>query len=261
MSNAIHVFRLRCIWARIYHSLYSSNSLASLNEDANGSSVKELRAQLEEWIASAPQLPPRTGQTLSIFATRTWHELNYNYTIIHLYRAQLAEGRGTTQEIFLDCMKAAKYICTQYRRLYVGTPVRHTWGTLRCIFVAGLVYLHCLWTAPGIRDMVQYDDVSRTCTDVIMVHVVIAQAWEEAAPYRDLFELLADRTLTMIVGKNNGNHVLPSPAAFSGVEDQEMETSTQWMADIANGGVSGEMGELLAEFMDEFIACDGTSWF
>ncbi|KND95293.1 Positive regulator of purine utilization [Tolypocladium ophioglossoides CBS 100239] len=254
MSNAIHVFRLRCLWARIHHSLYSDNALTSANDATYRSRIEELRAELDEWLASAPQVIPRTGHTLSMFATRAWYELNYNYTVLHLYRTQLEEGRGSTDTIFSDCIKAAKYICTQYRRLYVGTPVRHTWGTLRCIFFAGLVYLHCLWTAPGIRDTVQYDDVSRTCTDATMVLVVIAQAWEEAAPYRDLFEVLANRTMTMIVSRNNGAHVSSTPLASADATEQE--TLTQWMADIANTGMSDEMEGLLAGFMDEFMSYD-----
>ncbi|KAH8696217.1 fungal-specific transcription factor domain-containing protein [Talaromyces proteolyticus] len=257
MSTAIHVFRLRCLWARIHHSLYSENALANANDVTYRSRIEELRAELDEWLASAPQVIPRTGRTLSIFATRAWYELNYNYTVLLLYRTELAEGRDSANTIFSDCIKAAKDICTQYRRLYVGTPIRHTWGTLRCIFFAGLVYLHCLWTAPGIRDTIQYDDVSRTCTDATMVLVVIAQAWEEAAPYRDLFETLANRTMTMIVNRNNGVHTSSYPRASADPTDQE--TLTQWMADIANTGMSDEMEELLAGFIDEFMTYDVSS--
>lgn len=254
MSNAIHVFRLRCLWARIYYDLYSENALASANNATYGSRVEELRADLDKWLASAPEIIPRTGVTLSIFATKAWYELNHSYTILHIYQTQLAEGRRSTDSIFSDCVKAAKNICTQYRRLYVGTAVKHTWQTLRCIFFAGLVYLHCLWTAPWIRETVQYDDVSRTCTDATMVLVVIAQAWEEAAPYRDLFEVLANRTMTMIVSKNNGANIVPTP--WASADATEQETLTQWMVDIANTGMSDEMEGLLSGFMDEFMSYD-----
>ncbi|KAI5461692.1 fungal-specific transcription factor domain-containing protein [Mariannaea sp. PMI_226] len=258
MTNAIHVFRLRCIWARIHQYLYSENELDSADDATHRSRIEGLRAELDEWLASAPEVLPRTGHTLSIFSTRAWYELNYNYTVLHLYRTQLAEGRGSADAIFSDCLKAAKGICSQYRRLYVGTPVRHTWGTLRCIFFAGLVYLHCLWTAPRVCDTIQYDDVSRTCTDATMVLVVIAQAWEEAAPYRDLFEGLVNRTMTMIVSRNNGAHVSSTPLA-SAFTSTEQETLTQQMADVADLGMSGEMEALLAGFMDEFISFDASS--
>lgn len=252
MSNAIHVFRLRCIWARIHHFLYSEYARITTNDAAYRTQLAELRADLDKWLASAPQVVPRTGQTLSIFATRAWYELNYSYTILHIYQTQLAEDRGSTNSIFSDCINAAKNICTQYRRLYVGTPVRHTWQTLRCIFFAGLVYLHCLWTAPGIRETIQYDDVSRICTDATMVLVVIAQAWEEAAPYRDLFEVLANRTMTMIVSRNNGTNILPTH--WASTDSTEQETLIQWIADIANTGMSDEMEGLLNGFMDDFMS-------
>ena len=249
MSNAIHVIRLRCIWARINHAMYSDNALKWENRGTHGPRIEEFRAELEQWLASAPPPMNRT-HTLSIFATRAWYELNYSYTILHLYRTQLGEAGGSNV-IFSDCIKASKQICTHYRRLYVGTQVRHTWATLRCIFFTGLVYLHCLWTAPGIRYTVPYDDVSKTCTDAMMVLVVIAQAWVEAAPYRDLFEVLSNRTMSMIVNSGNGNAestLLP--------EGAEQETLTQWVADIANPGVSGEIEGLLGDFMNDFMSFD-----
>ncbi|QKX54297.1 uncharacterized protein TRUGW13939_01382 [Talaromyces rugulosus] len=206
MSNAIHVFQLRCLWARIYHFLYSEDVPIRANDGTYRSQIEELRVDLDKWLASAPQVVPRTGQTLSI-----------------LQREH-------------------------------GTPIKHTWQTLRCIFFAALVYLHCLWTAPGVCETIQYDDVSRTCTDATMVLVVIAQAWEEAAPYRDLFEMLANRTMTIIVSRNNGAHAVPTP--WASTDSTEQETWTQWMADIANTGMSDEMEGLLSGFMDEFMAYD-----
>lgn len=201
MSNAIHVFRLRRIWARMHYSLFSEEARADSGSPAYLSRMSDFRAELEQWLAAVPEVKPRTGRALSIFATSTWYKLNYQYTIIYLYRTQLAEERNSAENVFPDCFRAAKYICTEYRRLYVGTAVRHTWGTLRCIFFAGLVYMHCVWTAPGACGDADLQEVNRTCTDALMVMVVIAQAWEEAAPYRDLFEILVNRTMAMVTDR------------------------------------------------------------
>ncbi|KAL6408572.1 hypothetical protein AUP68_08432 [Ilyonectria robusta] len=154
MSNAIHVIRLRNIWARIHACVYSANAFGHVDDVTKHSHVAQLRADLEEWLRAAPQCPPRAGRTLSIFSTRAWYDLNYSGTILYLYRAQLAEDKDTPDNIFMDCMQAASNVCHIYRRQYIGTSIKYTWATLHCLFLAGLTYLHCLWTSTAVVEAV-----------------------------------------------------------------------------------------------------------
>lgn len=250
MSNAIHVIRLRRIWARIHACAYSSMALGGVDDDTRRSHIAQLRSDLEQWRATAPEPPPRSGNTLSIFSTQAWYDLNYSGTILQLYREQLAEGKQSPDDIFIDCMQAASTVCRLYRRHYVGTSIKHTWGTLHCIFLAGLTYLHCLWTSPTACESVQHHEVSKTCTDCTMVLVVIAQGWEGAAPYRDIFEVLASRTMSMIVTRNCQHRQLPTTPALSDTSDRE--AVTRWIADIDDMGMLDGFDGLLSGFMDDF---------
>lgn len=83
-----------------------------------------------------------------------------------------------------------------------------------------------------------------------MVLVVIAQSWEEAAPYRDLFDVLANRTVSMLTGRLNTANMTSSFSLPVGAS--EHETLISWITDISNIGISEEMESLLAGYVGEF---------
>ncbi|KAI2670568.1 transcriptional regulator family: Fungal Specific TF [Penicillium roqueforti] len=249
MSNSIHVIRLRQIWARIHTSVYSAAALEDANEQNRRASVIHLRADLEHWRATAPEPLPRRGKTLSIFSTKAWYELNYSGSILNLYRSQLAQDKNTPSEIFVDCMNAASFVCREYRRQYIGTSVKHTWSTLHCLFLAGLTYLHCLWTSPVACQSVQHQEFSKTCTDCTMVLVVIAEAWEGAAPYRDIFEVLASHTMSMMISRS----LLPQPLPQTHIlaDTSEREAVSRWISDMDDMDMLNVFDDLLTGFIDD----------
>jgi hypothetical protein len=241
MSTAIHVFYLRCLWARIHTSLYSDTKLSGPDHPAN-THTEQLRTELENWLTSAPPIVPRVGDALSIFASRDWYDLNYNFTILLLYRGQLTDRKGAKDSVFMACLQASANICHGYRRQYLGKPVNYTWGAIHFLFMAGLTYLHCLWTSPAVRDVVRNDDLNSTCTDCTIVLVVMTEKWKGAAPYLDIFEALASRTMTMMVDKNHEQWMSSTTSALSdGLDPADL---TQWMADITDMGMSGWIDRL-----------------
>ena len=250
MSIAIHVIRLRCLWARIHASLYSDTASCNTGRPSHNTRVGELRAELEDWLASMPPIRPRRGVALTIFATNDWFELNYNYCILLLYRGEVInKSRDVTDEVLMECLQAAKKICDGYRRLYIGKPVNCTWGAVHFLFTAGLTYLHCIRTAPAAREAIRYDEISRTCMNCTMVLVVMAERWKEAAPYRDIFEALASRTMAMTVEMSQERPgACPDTSSTPAHHHQQQPDPgdfTQWMAAIADSGMPGGIDELL----------------
>uniref|UniRef100_A0A8H7K2P4 Transcription factor domain-containing protein n=1 Tax=Bionectria ochroleuca TaxID=29856 RepID=A0A8H7K2P4_BIOOC len=204
-SIALHVFRLRQIWTRIHGTLYS-NVNGDMDKTARDHEITTFRAEIDDWLASAPPIPIRTGPALSIFATQDWYDLNYNETIIMLYRCQVTGcGDDMDHEILLQCARAAGSICLVYRRLYIGKTVNYTWSTLHVIFSAGLTYLHCLWTSDKLRQETSIGETSSILTSCTMLLVVIAERWKKAAPYRDIFEAFCNRTTSMMATEAANN--------------------------------------------------------
>jgi hypothetical protein len=250
MSSAIHAFRLRRLCARIQTSLYSDLTLCSPTHPTYQSRTENLRALLEEWRSSIPPIMPSRDGTLSVFTGNDWFNLTYSYSILLLYRGQLTNSKGKCAvSIFTECLQNSESICHAYSRQYIGRPTSYTWGALHLLFLAGLTYLHCLWTSPELREVVRQDDVSSTCTNCTMVLVVMAERWQAAAPYRDMFKALASRTMTMLVDKNHKTWMLPCASRQS--DDLDSEDLTQWMAGIANTGMSDGVDTLLTGFMGD----------
>ncbi|KAJ9414044.1 hypothetical protein FOXG_11931 [Fusarium oxysporum f. sp. lycopersici 4287] len=249
MSTAIHVFKLRYLWARIHTSLFSDTVRLSIDDHTYHARIEQLRVDLDTWLTNAPQARPHESDDLSIFAKKAWYETNYSHTILLLYRGQLVEYKESLQKIFEDCIEASRNICQTYRRLYIGTAIRYTWGTLHCLFLAGLTYLHCLWTSPAAWDSIRPEDVSKTCTDCTMVLVAIAEGWQAAAPYRDTFEALASRVIAMVFNKSRAVQASFPPPSVA--ETREPDTWGHWINDMANAGVLEGVDGLLAGFIGD----------
>ncbi|KAI8713851.1 hypothetical protein NCS52_01230900 [Fusarium sp. LHS14.1] len=252
MSTALHVIRLRHIWARLHASLYSD--VNNMDNTTHDDRVPLFRAEIDAWIASTPPIPPRTGAALSILATQDWYDLSYSETIIMLYRGRLIHhpgGGGANDDIFLQCARAAESICLKNRRLYIAKPVNCTWGTLHVIFSAGLTYLHCLWTSAAVRHQTSLDEMNSTPTSCTMLLTVIADRFKSAASYRDVFEALCSRTKKMMVDGGGEQ---------SGVQLSTMDPCdvapgmfTQWMAEISDAGISNAVNSLLAGLVSDCV--------
>lgn len=248
-STAIHVFRIRCLWARIHTSLYSDTTLCNPSHPTYANRTAELRTELDDWLASAPPTIPRVNDALSIFGSSDWYNQNYNYSIMLLYRGQLTSSTDVAEKVCMECLRAAENFCHGYRRQYIGRPINYTWGALLGLFTAGLTYLHCLWAFPAAREAVRHEDVISTCTDCTIVLVVMGERWAGAAPYRDIFEALASRTMSMIVDKNQGP--CGATTLADGVDQGQWE---QWMGDIADVRMSDGLDQLLTGLVGEYTA-------
>ncbi|KAH7379941.1 fungal-specific transcription factor domain-containing protein, partial [Cadophora sp. MPI-SDFR-AT-0126] len=250
---AIHVIRLRCLWARIHTSLYSDTTACNPSHPTYATRIEGLRSELEQWLASRPPIAPNVSESLSIFGSSDWYQLNYSYSIIMIYRGQITNGKGAPDKIGAECLKAAENICHGYRHLYVGSrgkPVNYTWGSLHFLFTAGLTYLHCLWNFPKIRDGVRHEDLISTCTDCTRVLIVMSQRWETVAPYHDIFEALSSRTMTMMLEKSQAQRTDLRPMLVSnGLDSDDL---TQWMTGINDVGMSNVVDEMLNGLIGDY---------
>lgn len=239
MTGAIHIIKLRQLWSKISDSIYSAVSSGPSDDyrtcAAITSHVPQLRQALEEWSADTPYQPqqPDTGP-VSVFTSKDWFRLAYDHTIILLYRHCLTceyyrRPNGASPDIqcskarvdaaFHECAASAREICVLYRRTYQRSPVRYTWGSLHILFLAGLTYLHCLWSSESLRKSTPQLDVINTCTSCNMVLVIIAERWSVATSYRDLFEKLSERTISMVfAGQNTSTPSMPMANAGLALE-------------------------------------------
>jgi len=191
VSHALHQFRIRCIWARIYASLYTNAASETHSQETYQAQVQLLRRELDDWMAATPPEPRRSRVSLTVFASMEDYKVTYNETILLLYRGNLTNSTNIQDNVFLECMQAASSICQSCKRLYIGKPINYTWSTLHVLFLAGMTYLHCLWTSTACRAAVRLDSVSNVFTSCTMLLAIMAERWEAAAPYRNLFEALS----------------------------------------------------------------------
>ncbi|KAJ4256919.1 hypothetical protein NW762_009015 [Fusarium torreyae] len=251
-THALHQFRLRCIWARIYASLYSLTASQGHSPESYQVQVSTLRKELDSWMAETPPEPRRSGAPITVFASLEDYKITYNESIILLYRGQLTEKNNEQDEVLLECMNAATSICHSCKRLYMGKPINYTWSTLHVIFMAGLTILHCLWTSSAVRQTVRIDSVSNTFTNCTMLLAIMAEKWEGAAPYRDLFEALSSRAMAMIVEQNHNNMQAMGPASATIEENPNSEDLAYWASQIADYGMPDAFSNLLSGLVNDY---------
>ena len=101
----------------------------------------------------------------------------------------------------------------QYRRLYQNRSVQFTWGSLHILFLGGLTYLYCLWCSRSVRESARQADIINTCMACSTVLTIIAERWNLASSYREMFEILSQRTISMTCSDSAADMILPSAAA------------------------------------------------
>ncbi|CDM36875.1 transcriptional regulator family: Fungal Specific TF [Penicillium roqueforti] len=228
MTGTLHVIKLRKLWAKFHATLYSPQ-LQYASTGSQFATVDTLRQELEEWHASAPtHLDYSSSHPLSVFASNEWFQIAYNHSILILYRSHITrilgerQGSGPNesnstdfieeeedlQRAFENCSRCAREICVLYRRLYQKSSVQFTWGSLHILFLGGLTYLYCLWRSWRIRQQTKQSEILKTCMACTTVLVIIAERWNLATSYRDIFETLSEKTINMICG----NDKLAGPA-------------------------------------------------
>ncbi|RAH87260.1 hypothetical protein BO86DRAFT_414439 [Aspergillus japonicus CBS 114.51] len=202
-------------------SNYLSYPIYSGNHDQQ-TDVANIRAEIEKWRSELPPTPPsHTNEDLALFTSADWYDLEYNYTVLQLCRAQILDHRSgkATEE--------------SYRGQFLGKPTSCTWAALHELFLAGLTYLHCLWTSPAAREISGHAQVNSTCNDCTIALVIMAERWDVAAPYRDIFLALASRTMSMIGDKAHDDGV------------SYVDECTEWMKIVADAGVLNGSNALL----------------
>lgn len=262
MTYAIHGFRIRSLLGCIQTALYSDCNLRS--PETRQARVQQLSVELDEWWASRPPpVVPPEERALSFYMTPDFYEANYNYAILQLYRVQITDGKNSApDEVFLKCLDAAKNTCRSFRRQFFGKQIAYTWSAVHELFLAGLTYVYCLWTSPAAREVSRQDQVSSTCTDCTLVLVILAERWADAGPYRDIFEVLASRTMTMLADLQEGKQV--GPTALVQGQKAYPEDLPQWVAGITDTGYSTGADWLLSELIDELptpgLFANGGGW-
>lgn len=228
---------------------------------------------------------------MTVFASRDWFRLAYCHSILLLYRHCLTcmchcrpDEVGApcctleiTEMAFQECADRAREMCLLYRRTYQNSPVRYTWGSLHILFLAGLTYLHCIWNSASVRKNSRQIDVINTCTACTMVLVIIAERYRNAKSYRDIFEQLAERTITMICRASEVNQsgtfgttiqgpaadnipydstlntlAAPTPLAF------EMSYLDDWITNLEQTDVHDESEWLVQDLIRGFSDRQGT---
>lgn len=224
MTGAIHAIKLRRLWTQLSDHLYPSRSTQCTSDCLNKGTFESLRATLEEWRASAPDLLDHSAShPLSVFASKSWFQLAYDHSILLLYRHYIVSPPGNddavnghlplgvipdhqehVDTILEECFLRAKDICLLYRRIYQSSSVQFTWGSLHILFLGGLTYLFCLWRSPRLRTKTKQSDIITTCLACSTVLIIIAERWNLATSYRDTFEALSQKTIAMVCdGSNN----------------------------------------------------------
>ncbi|KAF5963250.1 transcription activator protein acu-15 [Fusarium bulbicola] len=207
MTGAIHVIKLRRLWSKIGNTIYPAMTQSPVNQEVTKKPLMDqLRAELEAWHSEIPYAPDTTGlDPLSVFASREWFRLAYDHSILILYRywithKALPGEEDSVEEALECCMQKAKELCLLYRRLFQYQSLQFTWGSLHILFLGGLTYLYCIWKSAKVRQATKRMDIINTCMACNTALVIIAERWSKAVPYRDIFEVLSERTISLVCG-------------------------------------------------------------
>ncbi|EPE09054.1 transcriptional activator protein acu [Ophiostoma piceae UAMH 11346] len=261
MSGAIHAINLRKLWSKISSQVYPTTNRDGRAWDET--TIMNLRQELEQWRASSPdRLELYDTQPLSVWASQEWFNNAFDYSILLLYRHHIAmpasfggfasfttfappgqAGDGSADSLpqahieraLDECLYYSRDMCLNYRRLYQKPSIQFTWGSLHILFLGGLTYLYCLWRSARLRAKVRRADVASTCMACTTVLVIIAERWNLATVYRDIFEALSERTISMMCGDaENAFLTLGGQNYSTGITNNTSSTNTSSNANTSS---------------------------
>ncbi|XEU98490.1 hypothetical protein FSHL1_003777 [Fusarium sambucinum] len=257
MTGAIHIVKLRRLWSKIGNNIYPAITESSMSQAvAKKPLIEQLRAELEAWHSEVPHAPDTPGlDPLSVFASCEWFRLAYDHSILLLYRHWITHKpppgeEESVEEALVSCADKAKEICVLYRRLFQRQSLQFTWGSLHILFLGGLTYLYCIWKSTRVRAAARKMDIINTCMACNTALVVIAERWGKAAPYRDIFEILSEKTISLICGDGNqstdDNQGWQESGQNQATDPQPLE---EWMMEIGADGMPVNSEWLIQELL------------
>ncbi|KAK5163153.1 uncharacterized protein LTR77_010937 [Saxophila tyrrhenica] len=239
LSAAIHGIKMRRIWGDM-------QSIVNRRDQTNSTTNAEyaqIRQKLQDWLNTHPGQDRQPGTSSVAFGSRKWYELSYNHTLLLMHRRRLEDLTLSSNEnlasVYLECAASASAICTIYRDFYLTSTVNYTgWGALHVLFVAGLVFIHCLCVSNQVRSTYSKHEVSSICTSCTIVLVIMTERWAAAQPYRDTFNMLSDRAQAMLSNQEGGRQELSLPLVNS-------EEASSGINGIAQLGMCNSVRNLL----------------
>ena len=150
-----------------------------------------------------------------------------------------------------SCLKKAEEICFLYRRLFQYQSLQFTWGSLHILFLGGLTYLYCIWRSARIRGAVKTMDVINACMACNTALVIIAERWNKATPYRDIFEVLSEKTIGLVCGdgrmpQGDRSATVSTPSQGGPADSQPLE---DWILEIGARDMPAESEWFVQELL------------
>ena len=246
VSSAIHTIRLRQLWAKMQSAVYPQVGAEPSSKSVT--ILEDFKKEFAMWLESAPEQLASNRANNNAFGSREWFLLMYHHSILLLYRHRLVQpgGPATPSSVFTDCADSSQAICMIYRQLYVSQRLNDTWGALHVLFLAGVTFLHCLWSSAETRAIYRLDKVSSICTSIMIVLAIMSERWTAVEAYRDAFEMLSSATQTMLVEASTGPTAPSRPVLSSGGYDQ----FTDYLSCMTEVGMCSSVEELLASMVE-----------
>ncbi|KAF5538063.1 transcription activator acu-15 [Fusarium phyllophilum] len=209
---------LRRLWSNIGNTIYPAMTQSPVNQEvAKKPLMDQLRAELDAWHSEIPYAPDTTG-------------LDPLHWITH---KALPGEEESVEEALECCMQKAKELCLLYRRLFQYQSLQFTWGSLHILFLGGLTYLYCIWKSARARQATKRMDIINTCMACNTALVIIAERWGKAVPYRDNFEVLSERTISLVCGDGSlSRGANESSHASEGNQPIDTQAVEDWALDI-----------------------------
>lgn len=260
LTGAIHVIKLRRLWSKFADNLYPTTTKPTVPHSTSQHVLAgHLRQELEEWHAAIPETVEYSGShPLSVFASKAWFQLAYDHSVLLLYRHYITlppqpGEEESVEKAFEECAIRSREVCLLYRSLYQRPTIQFTWGSLHILFVGGLTYLYCLWRSLRVREQARQTDVINTCMACNTVLVIIAERWSQATTYRDIFETLSEKTISMICSDQSQEILTGNDPATFGLDFTAAQptVSQEWMMGLDDMSVPNESGWFVQELLQD----------
>ena len=207
-TTLINTTKVRQIESRIHLLLYSVNESIPVCY-----SFDDLYNEIETWYKSLPSRS-KFNSIMNGRESYDFFELLYHRVRLILFLPIIMKSSSTERDQLLDqaCLSAGG-ICTSYINLHRDSILEFSIVALHTTFLAGVTMVYYLRNK-GEPNFINIKHDIGACSRLLFI---FSQRWNEAKPYRELFDQIFEQTEQFLHSSKNTSSLNQGDYTFTGI--------------------------------------------
>jgi hypothetical protein len=175
-----HCFEIRRLQSEAADTLYQGI------RDMPSGFIPDLRHRINLWFSQTPEVASPQ--------MRRWFCHAYYNLQIFIHRPSPLNP-DLSHDDYDHLFSSSRQVLQIYEEMHSSNCIESTWMAFHWLFSASVSHLFCLWTAPNLRNSVDWNDVVHDVQSASIIIAAMAERWRPARKMLNIYKGLSQGTL------------------------------------------------------------------